>query len=656
MKNKLAKKGGSGIYLNANDKEAFEHFVNNSTAHFNRTGSFGITYILRLNPGVQSKYLSLDASTYSQPVNTLILKTIFIYPLEIELEITRPDDGTKEKKKTTDMENFYEEINIQTDVYLKTMQYLEPICPAIVYATALDWKDPFLNFITRSYSPHMKQQLASYPGIKIGLIAMEIGISRTTDPILFNYIDTKPYYESYLPKALFTLINFVIQTGYNHGDFHSSNFLVNDMTRNYFWGRTGKTSIIDFGFAEKLPQEIYKKIKDLYNKKNYVAILDLLCDIPRKDGYNLNDWEGYTLMCLKTPPQLTDVRRYVVDKAWFNDQIDILFQQREEAINNLVRSFTAKKLPLSNNAKNDMYNGMHLEKEIITTIQPIASLNPFTEKTTKIALINTIISIINDIKKTFKVSFSDAEKIRICVKTIYTMHYIIYHLIYKLKVVSIDLNNLLFTAMIFTDVFKKIDNDFSYVAFLHCNVRTQGMCSRTGNSEPIDDEKIKEAINNGLFLHLEYYQFYCFIDYLSDEEVKKLTLTQIVDLFQSTKITNMSSTAIADELKTTIRASPSQTITIEKGFQELPFNEPETIVTETIESTNGDNKLPLTEPKTIVTETIASTNTLPRPPYVNQRFEGWPKMKGGKVKKTRRKQRKTKLRKTQRQKNRSHRR
>jgi hypothetical protein len=168
------KKGGSGIYLDANDKEAFEHFVNNSTASFLNTGSFGITYELTLNPGVQSKYLSLDASTYSNPVNKLILKTMFIYPLEIEVKITRPDDGSKEDKKTANMENFYEEINIQTDVYLKTVQYLEPICPAIVYADAFNLNDPFINFITRTYTPRLMQQLQHYQGIKIGLIAMEI--------------------------------------------------------------------------------------------------------------------------------------------------------------------------------------------------------------------------------------------------------------------------------------------------------------------------------------------------------------------------------------------------------------------------------------------------------------------------------------------------
>lgn len=617
------KKGGSGLYLNANDKEAFEHFVNNSTTSFLTTGSFGITYTLTLNPGVQSKYLSLDASTYSQPVNKLILKTTFIYPLEIQLKVTLPD-GTKENKKSTSMENFYEEVNIQTDTYLKTMKYLEPICPAIVYATAFNWDNPFMHFITNSYPPDLIQQLVSYPGIKIGLIAMEI-VSNAR--ILYNYMHEKAYYESYVPKAFFTLIEFIIQTGYNHGDFHASNFLVNDSIKNYFWGRTGKVSIIDFGFAEKLSQDMYKKIKQLYDQQRYVDILTLLCDIPRKDGYNLNDWAGYTVMCLKRRPQLNDARNYVVDKMWMNNQISILFSQREQSINLLVKSFTAKKLPLSNRAKNEMYNGVHLQKEFIKTLEPIPSTNPFMQKNTKIDIINTIIAVINDMITQLNVPFSITQQTRIWVKTLYIMHYIIY----KLGNNYINLNNILFTAMIYSNVFYKISNDFNNVIFLYRNTRRM-QDNSIGPPDMRDAEEIKKAISIGFSIDLEYREFYCFIDYLTDNEVNNLTQIQILDLFQSNKITNITSRVLADELKTSLGTAsrlPSTNISLQKGFEELPFNETETIV---VETTN-------------------SSDVLPRPMFVNKRFEGWPKITAGKIKKNTRKPRKYKLIKSQKQKN-----
>ena len=41
-------KGGTGIYLNANDEEAFNHFLSNSTASYYRRGSNGVIYKLHL--------------------------------------------------------------------------------------------------------------------------------------------------------------------------------------------------------------------------------------------------------------------------------------------------------------------------------------------------------------------------------------------------------------------------------------------------------------------------------------------------------------------------------------------------------------------------------------------------------------------------------
>lgn len=302
-------KGGSGIYLNANDKDAFEHFINHSDAVFMKTGAYGITYNLTLRAGVQSQYLSLDAHTYSQPITNIILKTVFIYPLSVSIEIINPTTGKKEKKRTTPSEDFYEEVNIQTDVYLKTMDFMDPLCPAIVYANILDLNDPLIHLITSTYSPDLIQNLNSYPGIKLGIIAMEIVPDAQN---LYYNMQTKPYFQSYVPKALHTLIEFTVKTGYFHGDFHSANMIVSPNVRNYFWGRSGKISIIDFGFSEKLSQPMYARIKALYKNKKYTDILDLLCDIPRKDGFNLNKWEGYTVMCLKTPPKLTDDPNYVI--------------------------------------------------------------------------------------------------------------------------------------------------------------------------------------------------------------------------------------------------------------------------------------------------------------------------------------------------------
>ena len=217
-------KGGTGIYLDANDKDAFEHFLQNSTLSFSKaSGSFGITYVLTLNPDVESKYLSLDASNYSKPVKQILLKTTFVYPVSLQLQVFDPARNQHSSKSTTTVDNFYEEVNIQTDVYLRTMEYLQPLCPAIVYANVLDINDTSIAKITSTFDNNLRYQIRNLPGIRIGLIAMELMDNAVT---VYEAVQYKTFYESYIAKVYYTLIEFIIKTGYNHGDFHFVNILM----------------------------------------------------------------------------------------------------------------------------------------------------------------------------------------------------------------------------------------------------------------------------------------------------------------------------------------------------------------------------------------------------------------------------------------------
>jgi hypothetical protein len=44
-------------------------------------------------------------------------------------------------------QNFIDEINIQTDVFLKTIEYLDPICPGVVYGNVIDEVNDSIKFI-----------------------------------------------------------------------------------------------------------------------------------------------------------------------------------------------------------------------------------------------------------------------------------------------------------------------------------------------------------------------------------------------------------------------------------------------------------------------------------------------------------------------------
>lgn len=586
------KRGGSGLYLNANDRDAFLHFLQNSTSRYLSSGSFGITFILTLNPGVESKYLSLDASNYSQPVKHILLKTTFIYPLKIELEIQTPKSST-ETKTTTTIDAFNEEVNIQTDVYLKTMKYLEPLCPAIVYATVVGIKKDTLtniiyNIISPNLPPNTKKKLNAYPGIDIGIIGMEL-VSDAT--ILYDYMSDTRWYRPYIPKAYHTLIEFIIQTGYSHSDFHGGNLLVNDQITNYFWGKRGKVTIIDFGFAVKLTQEKYRQIKELYDQQKYTDILTLLCDIPRKDGYDMNDFEGYTNMCLKTQPTFTDDPSYIVDKTEINDKIIELYALREQSINNLVKTFTAKHLPLSNADKNNMYNGPNLEKKLITNFEKFYQIS---------SLAKQMVIILREIEG-FGFPYDIVKSYRMQSKACYMLMYLLNN---KFP----DKLNIRFAIMIYVGLFDYFD-DITYVFRI--------------TARYVNTQELIRAIY--LCGNLQTVYFNDFLDYFTDDQLSKITQNQLEEeLNQEYWLFRPELAAITLKIKANITTKlhkPDNRIDPKKMFQELPFGEPE-------------------EEGAIV----ITTDTLPRPSFFDSGLQkkGPKKMTAGKNKKTIIKQRKQK--------------
>jgi hypothetical protein len=165
--------------------------------------------------------------------------------------------------------------------------------------------------------------------------------------------------------CLYLLLKLAIDTGYTHSDFHIANLMMDLNDSTYFDGLSGKPSLIDFGFTQKLYPEIFNTIKTKCNAKQYTEALKELCNIKRPDGADMNDDEGnYGWVCGSY-----DIIRetYVLDfPSNTNEQISLLFERREKAIDKTVKEFDEKHkidssiplLPLSNEAKNNMFSGL----------------------------------------------------------------------------------------------------------------------------------------------------------------------------------------------------------------------------------------------------------------------------------------------------------
>jgi len=410
----------------------FWDYLEYSTINYVTKGAMGIMF--HTTPGPLFESLSSDKryfkvspdKSFGTPVKNLLIKIIIITDTNIKFNLSEDLSNTFLINSVT-KEEFYDEINIQAEIYMKTIQYLQPICPGIVYSTIMNVNDPkydvFLNSISYVRYKNIMAMVRSFP-VKIGIIGMEFMSNCTTLRRSINY--TKDYfYDDFLRvKELknvcrFLLLDLALKTGYNHGDFHLSNFMIDDDCDIYFENVSIRPILIDFGRTFKINPLILSKIKECVSNKKYTEALSYLCDYRSSNkyirdpeyaksfgwvcgDYNINN-TGYLdeltndLIQSKnavidrynanviakeatglSPPQLKprvtidEIRSTILTNAValedvINDDIQNLFDKREAALTMITKYMDKLHskdpnryplLPLSNAIKNKLYNGM----------------------------------------------------------------------------------------------------------------------------------------------------------------------------------------------------------------------------------------------------------------------------------------------------------
>ena len=349
-------KGGTGVVIdNQQLKQNFIEFLDNSYIEFLSSGAYGIVFKATLDPqsGYVSKYKMLDYKNFGKPVDTIVFK-MGVIDYKTKPALTRyPQEIAPD--------SFRREVNVQTDIFLKTMQYLQPLCPAIVYSdihTNTD-ADPIIDhIINRISGQYAGEDRNTLQQLKISMSRYTIiGMEMLNDYEMLhtvrtkiaisgnNAIISKPLYKAMIA---YILIELAVKTGYSHADFHAGNIMINLNDDTYFKGKPASIILIDFGLTTKIKPSMMKKIKNDYADKNYTEIIKALCnDIPRPDGLMLSQFDLYDYMCKVTPE---------------NNMIDELFNAREEAIADITKISGTNpdipKLPLSNAHKNKMYSGL----------------------------------------------------------------------------------------------------------------------------------------------------------------------------------------------------------------------------------------------------------------------------------------------------------
>jgi hypothetical protein len=233
-----------------------------------------ITFIAKLNEGVESPFIHVRRSLFENPVNIMLLKYFPVNPdstTEVGwLDIPRRShdhQGIELATKTSVLKEF----NIQINVYKKSFNthdnVLDPLCPCPIFCFTKKTQNSLNDVLTKP----------NYLTPRAGkTIAQEISVIRTifdNPRITHTYIIGMEFMEGFrdyyniVPTLSANRQNFFCslarfeldrlhQLKVSHGDFHQRNIMVNP-TYKYLTQSNqnflGRALIIDFGFSKEHP-------------------------------------------------------------------------------------------------------------------------------------------------------------------------------------------------------------------------------------------------------------------------------------------------------------------------------------------------------------------------------------------------------------------
>ena len=304
MKNKLQNKIKSmkgGITTNYSPEEAFYKFIDKSNIQILTSGGTGIIFTAEyIGDSIDCPYTTFRAFDLGNVVKKILIKLVLLNEdlYSKGMAENKEDFEWEINNKIFEQQNynsFISEVNTQCDISLKTIEYLEPVCPVIVYAEILDnnikCKELIQKFLEKSINNRSKHFLESINKqidkenvnsnyIKksvLGIIGMELADSnfKQLDNMFLNiyqFLQNNKYINKYVNvlnntknlseeqeqdskkninmlvtnylrgskieiyknMARLDLIEIAIKTGMTQGDFHFGNILVDPNYKGYY--------------------------------------------------------------------------------------------------------------------------------------------------------------------------------------------------------------------------------------------------------------------------------------------------------------------------------------------------------------------------------------------------------------------------------------
>ena len=348
-------------------EEDLDIFLQECKVSYLSKGSFGFALVAE---STTSPYISIRGGI-EKKINKIIIKVCAINkePFKITLRV----NGHNSTFSTLHEKNFEKEIEIQTEVFFRTCEYLDPICPSILHTevknspydyqskkrleTRLSHLLSKSNEIAQIYLKHIIDLLHQGRLSMYGIICMEYAEGYETLAKLKILRPDK--IEKLRDITRNKLIEMSLKTQYTHSDFHENNILCNPDTE--------EVLLIDFGLANKMSDEQWKILRDEYKEKRYFDALESIFYIDRRDLFVLrHDLDSYGWLIGADLEENEEpynennnnreivIKEPIVDKI--NQGINDVVQENEKKIGDLKKN---KKLPLSKKERVKFYQFMN---------------------------------------------------------------------------------------------------------------------------------------------------------------------------------------------------------------------------------------------------------------------------------------------------------
>jgi hypothetical protein len=327
--------------------ELVNFVIDNSIITPVSSGSFGITYKLKLKPAVKSPYFKIDSDKmetsactadnfYMKPciteIRTFLLKLSFIGKSH-EIINTINNTGAMSKIPVKD---FQQEAQLQDEIYVKTFDLANSLVPACVSPALIhDTPSPLFDRLKVRGSRLLDLDLRRPSAV--GLILMEFAEGYTTldsildkEELLTGPGDIIPAKKFSIHAATAFLLYqaahlLLYKAGYAHGDHHYGNVMINVEKQ--------QVLIIDFGQT----RNITKEQRPEFIPANFTQILNYL----QKTAEQKELLELIRHQRLNSFPAVTQLQLILAERARKSKLILERFREsKDETTINFVRSPT----------------------------------------------------------------------------------------------------------------------------------------------------------------------------------------------------------------------------------------------------------------------------------------------------------------------------